>query len=81
MNISAVISQKGYIESVPSCRLEQKDYCPSVKKSSDEEIGARIVTTITPYLNSNISESEFLKLHSKIIRVLKDHCKECRKKY
>lgn len=32
MNIAALISQKGYIESVPTCRIEQKSYCPSVKK-------------------------------------------------
>ena len=78
MNIAALISQKGYIESVPSYRLEQKNYCPSVKKSSDEEFTARIVTTIIPYLNENLSDNAFLNLQKRILQVLKEHRKECR---
>ena len=79
MNIAALISQKGYIESVPSYRLEQKNYCPPVKKSSDEEFTARIVTTIIPYLNENLSDNAFLNLQKRILQVLKEHRKECRK--
>lgn len=79
MNITTVISQKGYIESVPTCRIEQKSYCPSVKKSSDEEFTARIVTTIIPYLNENLSDNAFMNLQKHILQVLKDYRNECRK--
>ncbi len=79
MNIAALISQKGYIESVPACRIEQKSYCPSVKKSSDEEFTARIVTTIIPYLTENLSDNAFLNLQKHILQILKDYRKEYHK--
>ena len=79
MNIATVISQRGYIESVPACRIEHKNTCSLVKKSSEEEFAARIVTAITPYLNNNISEKDFMKLQSNINRILKEHGKDCRK--
>lgn len=79
MSIAALISQKGYIESVPICKTEQKSYYPTVKKSSDEEFTARIVTTISPYLNENLSDNAFLNLQKRILQVLKEHRKECRK--
>lgn len=63
----------------PICKTEQKSYYPTVKKSSDEEFTARIVTTIIPYLNENLSDNAFLNLQKHILQVLKEYRKECRK--